>query len=727
MANEPDIKRLKSSWTKYDSVRVINIIGNDELDTYLNGKDVIDEPVLKAYIGIETLTDPIPNYWKELILDYPKERKMFTMLAGIFTHFENIEAFANVYATNNMVGVFKVGDGGKHQTNLRSALVESGAALTSYRRKQEVPYDFTKIFQQENIGKLFKKLLIDRLIKVGYKPEEAEKSFFEIAHKLKFDKALSLNKKQFKDWLDGKVISQILEFNYDLNDLKEQYKTIRGFKIDQWLSSWNEVDFDLPLRAKPENHFYMFKMDIRLLKRISDVHRRKTNRPRSEESNVQRTLKEDRTIEIKNYVKQGFPLSTLTDKDRLDENNGILKMPGFLPTAILVNIIGPGQRRGNSIIQQKDLIEIVESKEGPNIVLPDDVFDSSWSPELKPFEVIDGQHRLWAFDETETIEGSFEVPVVAYYNLDRAWQAYMFYVINIKPKKINTSLGYDLYPLLRTQEWLENTKDGLKVYRETRAQELVEAMWLFPESPWHRRISMLGEESANISQNAFIRALTDSYFKKTKRGPSGLFGDVIGKKNEELKWVRPQQAAFLILLWDSIAQALSTEITKSGKLEWVDKIRCESFQLSSLEKELELDKSFVSKTSNLSRDQGVTGISMFSNDFFYVLASESEIDFNNVDWDSEIDERQIENASIDLAISKFINHPIYSFIQQFATEISKFDWRTSAAVFDDPLQMELQKKYRGSGGYREVWKDLLKQFLNSKNENIKKYSAFLNY
>ena len=32
MANEPDIKRLKSSWTKYDSVRVINIMGNDELD-----------------------------------------------------------------------------------------------------------------------------------------------------------------------------------------------------------------------------------------------------------------------------------------------------------------------------------------------------------------------------------------------------------------------------------------------------------------------------------------------------------------------------------------------------------------------------------------------------------------------------------------------------------------------------------------------------------------------
>lgn len=726
MGNEPDIKRLKSSWTKYDTVRVINIVGNDQLDLYLTEEGTIDEPILKAYLGIDKLSDPVPEYWRTVILDYPKVRKLFAMLAGIFTHYTNIESFANIYSSNNMIGVFKIGDGGKHQTNLRSALVESGAALTSYRRKQEVPYDFTKIFQVEEIGKLFKKLLINRLLKIGYNIEDEEKSFYEIAYQLKFDKALSLSKVQFKSWLSGKAISQILEFSYDLSELKEKFQTTKCFKINQWLTSWNDVDFNLPMRTKPEDHFYMFKMDIRLLKRISDVHRRKTTKSRTEDSNVQRTLKEDRTIEIKNYVNHGFPLSTLSDKDRIDSTNKVLQMPGFLPTAILVNIIGPGQKRGNSIIDSKDLIQIIDSTEGPNIVVPDDAFLQTWNPELKPIEVIDGQHRLWAFDETEIINGNFEIPVIAYYDLDRAWQAYMFYVINIKPKKINTSLGYDLYPLLRTQEWLENTRDGLKVYRETRAQELVEAIWLYPESPWHRRISMLGEDSNNISQNAFIRALTDSFFKKTKREPSGLFSDVVGKMNEELKWVRPQQAAFIILLWDSISKALRSEALEHGKLVWVDKIRKESFQLSSLEKELQLDKSFVSKNSNLSRDQGVTGISLFANDFFYTLASESDIDFNDIEWDSDIDERQIENSSIDLAISKFINHPIYSYIQQFGEEITKFDWRTSAAEFDDPFQSDLHKKYRGSGGYREVWKDLLKLFLDSKNENIKKYSQFLN-
>ena len=47
--------------------------------------------------------------------------------------------------------------------------------------------------------------------------------------------------------------------------------------------------------------------------------------------------------------------------------------------------------------------------------------------------VVDGQHRLWAFDPSENLD--FEIPVVAYHGLDVSWQAYLFWVINIKPKK----------------------------------------------------------------------------------------------------------------------------------------------------------------------------------------------------------------------------------------------------------------------------------------------------
>lgn len=721
-----DITRLKTSWTKFDAVQVINIIGNNELANYLSGQEGIDHPILKSYLGIKELTDPVPKYWYEVIKNYPHLRKMFTLLAGLYTHHSNIEDFANQYSSFNMGGVFKMGEGGKHQTNMRSALVEGGASLTSYRRKVNVPYEFTKIFEQENIGVLFKDLLKERLIRCGFSKEEITEEFFEIAFQNNFHKTISLNKQQFKNWLEGKSISQLKAFNYDLNDLKKTYHETNCIQVSQWLTSWDEVNFDLPMRKKPQGHFYMFKMDIRVLKRISDVHRRKAKKPRAEEINIQRSLKEERSHEIRNYVESGFPLSTLNDKDRLDPENQKLKMPGMLPTAILVNILGKNQKRGNSIINDADLITIKNEAGITKLVLPENVFSDTWMPELKPIEIIDGQHRLWAFDESEKINGDFEVPVVAYYDLDRAWQAYLFYMINIKPKKINTSLGYDLYPLLRTQEWLENSKEGLKVYRETRAQELVEALWLFEESPWHKRISMLGEESSYISQNAFIRALSDSYFRKVRRDISGLFGDVLKKRNfEELKWVRAQQAGFLILLWDEIAKALNTDNTKDGEIEWVDMLRKENVQMTLFEKELRLDKSFISKNSNLSRDQGVTGISMFSNDFFYVLANESEIDLNEIDWDSEIDERQIDSGSIDLAINKFVSHPVYTYVQLFAREVIKLDWRTSSAEFEDENKREFQKKYRGSGGYREIWNDLLKIFLSSKNEKVKHYSSIL--
>jgi DGQHR domain-containing protein len=726
MANSPDITKLKTSWTKYDAVQVIDIIGTADLQSYIDGTKEINTAILKSYLGLKEITDPIPTYWQNLIRSYPKQRKLFTLLAGIFTHHENIKDFAETYSTSNMGGVFKIGDGGKHQTNIRSALVEGGAALTSYRRKLEVPYDFSKIFEEDNIGSLFKEVITERLVRIGFSPDELKKDFYEICYNYDFHKALGLNKLQFKNWLEGKSIFKLKNFSYDLKDFKQSYQTIPTLKVDQWLNEWDSVNFDMPMRSKPDGYFLIFKIDIRLLKRMSDVHRRKTKTSNSLDANVQRSLKEERTLEIKNYVQKGFPLSTLSDKERNSEDNQVLKMPGFLTTSILINILGKDQKRGNAIIHDNDLIRIEFKNNTPELIIPDSVFLDDWLPELKPIEVIDGQHRLWAFDETENIEGKYEVPVVAYCNLDRAWQAYLFYVINIKPKKINTSLGYDLYPLLRTQEWLENSKEGLKVYRETRAQEIVEALWSFEESPWHKRISMLGDEASNVSQNAYVRALSDSFFKKVKRDVSGLFGDVLKKKNsEELKWVRAQQAGFLILIWDEIAKALSTENTKEGDLVWVDKIRAEITQLSIFEKDLELDRSFVSKNSNLSRDQGVTGVLAFANDFFYVLANESNLDFNEFEWDRDIDERQIDATSIDWAIDKFKNHELYNYVQAFANEVIKLDWRTSAAEFDDENERDLQKKYRGSGGYREIRNDLLKVFLASSNDGINKYASIL--
>ncbi|MCB9133378.1 MAG: hypothetical protein H6647_20855 [Anaerolineales bacterium] len=83
---------------------------------------------------------------------------------------------------------------------------------------------------------------------------------------------------------------------------------------------------------------------------------------------------------------------------------------------------------------------------------------------MAPIEIIDGQHRLLAFEGTQHLDGNFELPVVAFFDLDITWQAYLFYMINIKPKRIDPSLAFDLYPVLRIQDWLEKMPETAKIY-----------------------------------------------------------------------------------------------------------------------------------------------------------------------------------------------------------------------------------------------------------------------
>ena len=143
-------------------------------------------------------------------------------------------------------------------------------------------------------------------------------------------------------------------------------------------------------------------------------------------------------------------------------------MPGWLPTAIVANILPPGTERRGRMIDEADVMRVATmgTKEAV-LMLPENVDSPSWSPTVAPLEIIDGQHRLLAFEKLEQLDGAFELPVVAFYGLDISWQAYLFYTINIKPKRINASLAYDLYPLLRVQDWLEHSPEGADIYRET--------------------------------------------------------------------------------------------------------------------------------------------------------------------------------------------------------------------------------------------------------------------
>ena len=149
-----DFSKLKTSWTKYDIVQVMEVIHSvDTIEKFKRKEAGIDEPILRSFLGIKSLEDPTPSYWIE-IQRYPNEKKLFAFFALLFTHGGVVNDFAEKYSSGEMKGMFVVEDKHKQYTNIRSALVESGAADPSFRRKDKVPYEFSTIFQNSEVGKI---------------------------------------------------------------------------------------------------------------------------------------------------------------------------------------------------------------------------------------------------------------------------------------------------------------------------------------------------------------------------------------------------------------------------------------------------------------------------------------------------------------------------------------------------------------------------------------------
>lgn len=197
-----NLSKLKTSWTKFDIVQVLDVVYSvDTINKYLKGEASINEPILKSFLGINSLSDPIPSYWIEIQKFSDKEKKLFAMAALLFTHNEVMFQFANSYSKGNMKGVAIITKD-KASTNLRSALVNSGASDPSNRRQSEVPYDFTPLISNYNIGPLFKQVLLQRIEVCGLKDLE-DNDFYSLCSEYNFPEVLSLTADQFHNWLEG--------------------------------------------------------------------------------------------------------------------------------------------------------------------------------------------------------------------------------------------------------------------------------------------------------------------------------------------------------------------------------------------------------------------------------------------------------------------------------------------------------------------------------------------
>lgn len=487
---------------------------------------------------------------------------------------------------------------------------------------------------------------------------------------------------------------------------------IPAIRVNQWLTEWDGYRFRPEDRQrKPESYFYVASIPLAILRRLSNVPRRgeetdtgqqQATGPRVKDIGIQRGFEEQRADDIKDFIKAGYPWATLPKREQ--DRFTSLKKPGWLPTSLVVNIVKPSTTRQEITPDVEDLVKIEVT--GPNIVdlvLPECAELSDWRPKgpMYPLEVIDGQHRLLAFDQDEPIPGEFDLPVVLFEDLDISWQAYLFWTINITPKRIGPSLAYDLYPLLRTEDWLEPVAGPL-AYRETRAQELTEALWSNPSSPWYGRIGMLGRERGKVTQAAFVRSLTLSFIRRADAGgkrPGGLFGaPVSDDRIQVLRWSRAQQAAYLIFIWSELEKAI-----KETDADWAAFVRLKTKPDGLLPADGR-DPAFAGVYSLLATDQGVRGFLQVSNDVSFDLAKSLDL----VSWIRDRQSEATETGEVNDALQELGSiEQIASFIRELCGQVSEFDWSSSVTPDLPEETRNRQALYRAGSGYREVRRQLL--------------------
>ncbi len=526
-------------------------------------------------------------------------------------------------------------------------------------------------------------------------------------------------------------------------------KKIPAIVVRQWLKpEWDQAKFEpVPPRDKPEPHFYLFSISAYDLKRLSGIYRRDPSKHPAEDMSIQRQHLPERSREILRYLQDGFPLSRIDRKKLVDPSEAdTLRMPGWLSTAIVVNILEKSDRRGpkNSAVAEQDLLKIhhFTGQSIAEIELPKNLNSSDWQPVIHPVEIIDGQHRLWALEEPEQEEerwtddfkkkiAELEIPVVAFHGLDRTWQAYLFYTINQLPKKIDQSLVFDLYPLLRNEDWLLRF-EGPNIYRENRAQDLTILLWSHPESSWKERIIRLGgRDKGKVTQASFIRSLKASFIKRWQEGEGrigGFFGAPAHSHHLAFNWSREQQAALLILAWQELEKAV-----KSSEADWATvlvKMNMKSSTLTSTEAQKKKEKEyrqllFSGPDSLIATDQGVRGYLSVLNDLLGMAQRKGNLDASSWNWTRLAKHKNDDDAVSDALITLRKQMPeLVNLVRSVAISLADFDWRLASAI---PKREEenynRQAAYRGSGGYSLLRRNLLTHLKDKAHKPVSEFAS----
>lgn len=212
------------------------------------------------------------------------------------------------------------------------------------------------------------------------------------------------------------------------------------------------IKFHVIKVIQPIGEVYVAKMSAVDLLRMSSVDRRHIDDD-DEVIGIQRPLKIDKIREIKKYL---------------------MTQNATFPNSIIVNV-----NKSYVVCNSDSEIELIDS---------DDTFT-----------IIDGQHRLYGFEEYEG--DKFELILTMFIGLETSLQAEVFSVINSQQTKVDPSLNVNL---------------ELADKHETPTKKLVQIAQTFnhdKKSPWYQSIKMLGAQSQGIiSLSAFVRPLFNLTF-----------------------------------------------------------------------------------------------------------------------------------------------------------------------------------------------------------------------
>ena len=210
-----DFSSVSVSWTKYDIVRILDLVEDREvMMSYYSGKSPMNPSILRSALLLKEEGDPLPEFWEDVFLWDIRIRRFFIFFLFLFSNAEEARLFASRYESA-FRGSFIVEKKNKVHTNLRSLLVESGLASVTMRRASQVPFDGSILLNEDTVGPVFKKALscyIERNSTEYYQEE-----FDEICMKSGFHAIVGMTQKDFQKWLNGDALrpSSVISVSFD--------------------------------------------------------------------------------------------------------------------------------------------------------------------------------------------------------------------------------------------------------------------------------------------------------------------------------------------------------------------------------------------------------------------------------------------------------------------------------------------------------------------------------